>query len=119
MEVVTEPNLLSDNDCKEIISILAKKLCVRPKLITARLLSDNDKYDMRLGLLPIEALECHIRAWVASGMPDYAYGNTIPLDLELKEVVNCTNNPHEIPKELHYSKPFGDVDGKPITPSCN
>lgn len=64
-------NLLTTDECKKILSKLGFKLGVSPKLIASRLLSDQDKNDMRIGELPIEALKCHIEAWMASGMPDY------------------------------------------------
>lgn len=68
--------LLSDAECKEIINKLCKKLCVRPHLVVTRLLSEDDKNDMRNGDLPIESLECHIKVWVENGLPDYAHGKT-------------------------------------------
>lgn len=41
-------------------------------------MSPDDKQDMLEGLIPDEALECHIRCWMEAGMPDYANGDTRP-----------------------------------------
>lgn len=71
--------LLTDEECKMIIAKLGKKLSVRPKLITERLLNDLDKDDLRLGVLPILSLEAFICVWRDNGMPDYAHGLTEPL----------------------------------------
>jgi hypothetical protein len=73
---------LTDEQCIEIIKTLARKLDVSPKLITTRLLSDLDKDDMRLGLLPIDSLECHIEAFRDNGFPDYAHGSTNAMRIE-------------------------------------
>lgn len=72
-------NTLSDTECKKILSKLGFKLGVSPKLIATRLLSDEDKEDMRNGEVPIESLELHIELWMKAGMPDYAHGNDKPL----------------------------------------
>ena len=61
---------LSDNKCKQIVRELAVKHEVDPRLITTRLLSAEDKNDMRNGDLPIEALDKFIEVWVWMGMPD-------------------------------------------------
>jgi hypothetical protein len=73
------PRNLTDSECKDIIRRLAKRLNIDPKLVTTRLMSEEDKNDMRAGNLPGKSLECHIKVWKASGMPDYAHGKTIPL----------------------------------------
>ena len=70
--------LLSDAECKSIISILCRKLCARAPLVTTRLLALEDKNDLRAGNLSIEALECGIRTWIQNGMPDYANGKNDP-----------------------------------------
>jgi hypothetical protein len=80
------PPVLSDKACKAIIIRVARKLNVEARLITTRLMSEEDKDDMRAGLLPIEALEAHIKVWMDNGMPDYAHGKTIPLKHEAQEV---------------------------------
>lgn len=61
---------VSDEACKSIIKRLAKELGVDAKLIVTRLLSEDDKNDMRNGELPIEALECGIKLWIKAGCPD-------------------------------------------------
>jgi len=73
---------LSDKACKAIINRVARKLNVEARLITTRLMSEEDKDDMRAGLVPIDALECHVTVWIAAGMPDYAHGKTVALRYE-------------------------------------
>ena len=73
------PKPLTDSECKEIIKRLRKRLDVDPMLIVTRLMSEDDKQDMRDGNLPAKALECHIKVWKKAGYPDYAHGNTDPL----------------------------------------
>lgn len=68
--------MLTKDDCKKIIYRVGTKLKVSPKLIASRLLDDLDKSDMLVAGINIEALEAHIKAWIASGMPDYANGLT-------------------------------------------
>ena len=87
---------------------MAKKLCVRPRLIVERLMSEEDKEDMRNGDLPIEALECHIRVWMDNGMPDYAHGLTMPLEEELRRKKYAFPAKAEESKEMVYRKPFVD-----------
>lgn len=82
MDHQTPEDLLNDDECKAIITKLGKKLCLRASLITTRLLSADDKQDMRQGELPVGALEAHIAVWLSNGMPDYANGRDIPLRLE-------------------------------------
>ena len=72
---------LSDEACKNIIRGIALKHKVDPKLIVTRLLSPEDKDDMRRGELPIESLALHVELWIKAGMPDYAHGKTEPLNL--------------------------------------
>jgi len=76
------PRRLTDVECKDIIRRLGKRLNVEPKLITTRLMSEDDKQDMREDNLPVKSLECHIKVWMAAEMPDYAHGKTVPLALE-------------------------------------
>jgi len=70
--------LLSAKDCKKIISKLGFELGVSPKLVISRLLSEEDKVDMKAANLPLEALRCHIRAWMDNDMPDYVKGHEAP-----------------------------------------
>lgn len=71
---------LDDKTCEDIIKYVAKKLGIELKLIATRLMSEDDKNDMRNGELPIESLECHIKSWVQNGIPDYAHGLTEPME---------------------------------------
>ena len=71
--------MISTKDCKIILGKLGKKFKVDPSLIATRLLSEDDKQDMRNGNLPIQALEIHIKLWMDSGMPDCAHGLDTPL----------------------------------------
>lgn len=73
-------SLLTVEDCKLIIKKLGMRHNVHPALISSRLLSKEDKQDMLDGNLSIEALVCAVSAWIAAGKPDYAQGNTAPLD---------------------------------------
>lgn len=100
--------MLSDDDCKSIISILCKRLCVRPKLVVERLVSEDDKDDMRNGDLTIDQLEAHIKVWVANGMPDYAHGKTETYHDEQKRIKREKpfNTIVENNEGLIYRKPF-------------
>lgn len=71
--------LLTKEECKKIISRVGFELGVSPKLIITRLLSDEDKNDMVVGFLKIEALKLNISVWMGNGMPDYAHGKTVPM----------------------------------------
>jgi len=71
---------LDDNTCKNIIRDLGRRLNVDPKLIVTRLLSEDDKNDMRNGDLPLNALKLHIEVWIKAGLPDYAHGLTEPME---------------------------------------
>ena len=73
---------LTDKACKAIIIQVAKKLNVEAKLITTRLMDEQDKEDMRNGLISIEALECHVAVWKQNGLCDYAHGKDTPLRYE-------------------------------------
>jgi hypothetical protein len=71
--------ILSVEQCKDLLRLIGKKLCVKADLISTRLLSEDDKQDMLRGDLPIEALECAVKCWMDAGMPDYAHGKTDPM----------------------------------------
>ncbi len=66
------------DECKCMLSKIGFKLGVSPRLISTRLLSDDDKQDMLDGNLPIEALECAVKVWMDAGMPNYAHGDSTP-----------------------------------------
>lgn len=61
-------------ECKKIISNVGWLCGCSSKLIATRLLSEEDKQDMLRGNLSSEALECSVKVWMDSGMPDYAHG---------------------------------------------
>jgi hypothetical protein len=73
---------LTDKACKAIIIQIAKELDVEARLITTRLMSEDDKNDMRNGNLPRESLKLHVQIWKKSGYPDYAHGKTVALRYE-------------------------------------
>lgn len=54
------------------------KLGVSPRLISERLLSEEDKEDMVNGLLSEEALMGHVQVWMQTGMRNYADGSGEP-----------------------------------------
>lgn len=79
---------LTDDACKEIIRGIALKHKIKPRLITTRLMSEEDKDDMRNGDVPASVLDLHVEVWIKEGMPDYAHGKTIPLAEEDPPVLN-------------------------------
>lgn len=72
----------TDKECKSLISSVAWSLGVSPRLISTRLLDDNDKNDLRHGLVSESELECAVEVWRGNGMPDYANGKTLALKYE-------------------------------------
>ena len=70
--------LLTREECKKAVKMLSIDLKVSPKLVISRLLSEQDKVDMTEGLVPIDALRCHIEAWRDNDMPDYVKGHEAP-----------------------------------------
>lgn len=78
---------LTDEECKKIISILAKKYSVRAFLITNKLMDADDKNDLRNGDLSVDSLEAHIRVWREDGMKDYAHRETKELIPENKGLI--------------------------------
>ena len=73
---------LTDEACKAIIRGIAKQFNIEPKLITTRLMSEEDKQDMREGNVPVPSLRLHVELWIKAGLPDYAHGKDIPLAQE-------------------------------------
>lgn len=71
---------LTDEACKNIIKSMGQRLGIDPKLITTRLMDENDKNDMREGNLSISVLELHVTLWIKAGCPDYAHGSTEPME---------------------------------------
>lgn len=66
----------TDAECKKIITDVAWELKISPRLISMRLLNEEDKQCIRIGEVGIVELKCHVEAWMASGMPNYASGST-------------------------------------------
>ena len=66
---------MSVEQCKDLLRIIARMLCVKAELISTRLLSKEDKEDMLSGLIPIDSLITHVKVWVSQGMRDYANGS--------------------------------------------
>lgn len=94
---------LTDEQCKKIIKEIAMRACIRPHLITERLLSEEDKEDMRNGDLGAIEIKSHLRAWIKEGLPDYAHGKTDKLKKNERQIEKI------IPEEsggLVYRKPF-------------
>ncbi len=60
-------------ECKSWLFKLGIKHGVAPKLISERLLSNEDKEDMLKGLISFETLDCHVKFWKEYGMANYAH----------------------------------------------
>ncbi len=73
---------LTDKACKSIIRKIAAQYNIKPSLITTRLMSEDDKEDMRNGDVPMDVLDTHVAVWIKAGMPDYAHGKTADLRYE-------------------------------------
>lgn len=100
--------LLTDEECKAIIKSVAIKLCARAQLIATRLLTEEDKNDMRQGNLSIEVLEDHIKVWIENGMPDYAHGKHETYAEEQRRAKFHPQFKKEDPQSLKYHKAFVD-----------
>lgn len=61
-------------ECRQMLIKSAIKFGVAPKLISERLLSEDDKNDMLAGLVSQTMLDCFVKAWKENGMCDYANG---------------------------------------------
>jgi hypothetical protein len=68
--------MLNRDECQRKLFKLGIKLGISPKLIATKLLTEEDKQAMLCGDLTDEALEAHVKTWMASGMPDYAHGGS-------------------------------------------
>lgn len=68
-------------ECKRMLVRLAMKHQVPPKLISERLLSEEDKADMLSGEIAAQTLDCHIATWVEFGMCNYAEGELSQYEL--------------------------------------
>ena len=89
----SQPIPLSVEQCKDLLRIVAKMMCVKAELISTRLLSIDDKQDMLRGDLPIEALIAHVKLWIKAKLPDYANSNISP-----------TTNESYMPTTMVYMK---------------
>jgi len=87
---------ISNKICINQIKKIAEKYKINPRLITTRLMSEDDKADMRQGNLPKSILDLHVQVWIKKGMPNYREGSTIPMKDE--------NSP--VPDEAQMSEPF-------------
>lgn len=67
--------MLTDQECRQMLVKAGIKHGVAPKLIYARLLSDDDKNDMLAGLVTFAQLDCFVKAWKEGGMCNYANGS--------------------------------------------
>ena len=72
----------TDSECKKIISQIAWEVGVSPALISTRLLSDDDKNDIRAGLIDRGSLRVAVEVWIKNGMPNYSKGLDIPMRYE-------------------------------------
>jgi len=102
----TSPSVITKEQCKKILFNLGIKFGVSPKLISERMLSDQDKDDMLRGVLSIEALEASTELWMASGMPDYANGRDIPYKKDFKKELNHPQGHQPTPAFCYYRRPF-------------
>lgn len=70
--------MLTQEHCKKILFNLGIQLGVSPRLISTRLLSDDDKQDMINSLISQDELETAVKVWMNNNMPDYANGKLEP-----------------------------------------
>lgn len=97
---------LTKLECQKIIFNLGIKFGVSPKLISTRMLSPQDKWDMLNGDLSIEALELCVKSSMANGM----FITDTPLQEGIRKGSNRHQSPAQEPEPLrekcHYRKPF-------------
>lgn len=60
---------LSDELCIKIIKRVAARHKIAPRLITTRLMDDDDKDSMRRGEISEDVLDLFVRLWIKKGMP--------------------------------------------------
>lgn len=70
--------MATPEQCKKLLFNIGIKYGISPKLISTRLLSDEDKADMMSWSLSEATLVAHVLVWKEAGMPDYANGNLTP-----------------------------------------
>lgn len=61
--------------CKRMLFKAAVNHGIAPRLISERLLSNDDKEAMLEGHIAFETLDCHVMFWKAHGMPNYVNGS--------------------------------------------
>lgn len=71
-----------DSDCIAIIKWASRHCGVNPLHVSTRLLSENDKGDLRSCAIHKKDLIPAIIVWRDNGMPDYANGKFVPLRFE-------------------------------------
>ena len=78
----------TDQQCKSMLIRAGLKYGVSPTLISTRLLSEENKDDMRNGFVDQEDLNAHVEAWIEAHMPDYRNGSSRPYNrfYDLKKI---------------------------------
>jgi len=76
--------MLTVDECKKIISKIGLRLGVSPKLITTRLLDEEDKVNMMTASFEIVELEAAVKVWRDNGMPDYVTRKTEPIEPNIR-----------------------------------
>ena len=62
--------MYTKKQCQKKLFQLGLKYGVSPRLISTKLLSEQDKHDMLAGILSDEALDESVKVWVAGRAPD-------------------------------------------------
>jgi hypothetical protein len=75
-----KPLTINEEKCKQLLFKVALKHAVAPRLISERLLSQEDKEDMLQGLISFETLDCAVAVWKEYGMCNYADGSGKPYE---------------------------------------
>jgi len=97
----------TQSECKRILFKLGVEFGVSPKLISERLLSEEDKISMLNEEITEEVLRYHVQAWKASGFEDLV--GSIGIHKCVKtELRHPQGNNLPIPGKIscHYAPPF-------------
>lgn len=70
--------MLTIQQCKRMILQSALQAGISPRLISERLLSDEDKQDMLNEEISQDCLNLHVEIWMRLKMPDYRNGSMKP-----------------------------------------